>query len=82
MYYTAVIQLYNRVADNKKTSTLKVREVIKRIEADGWYLLPGKKTSHRQYKHTTKPGKVTVPGSLSDELNPKTLKSIWEQAGI
>ena len=59
-----------------------MRDVIKRIVADGWYLLPGKKTSHRQYKHPTKPGKVTVPGSESDELHPKTLKSVLEQAGL
>jgi len=61
---------------------VKVRDVIKRIEADGWRLLPGKRTSHRQYKHPVKPGKVTVPAHDSDELHPKTLKSIWEQAGI
>jgi len=40
---------------------MKVRDVIKLIEADGWYLIVTK-GSHRQYKHPTKPGRVTVAG--------------------
>ncbi|MEH1860628.1 MAG: type II toxin-antitoxin system HicA family toxin [Nostoc sp.] len=39
---------------------MKVREVIKRLEADGWYLARTK-GSHRQFKHPDKPGTVTVP---------------------
>jgi predicted RNA binding protein YcfA (HicA-like mRNA interferase family) len=35
----------------------------------------------RQYKHPTKPGRVTIPGHLSDEIHPGTLKSILPQAG-
>lgn len=38
---------------------MKVRDVIKLIEADGWYLVV-KKGSHRQYKHPKKPGRVTI----------------------
>jgi hypothetical protein len=38
--------------------------------------------SHRQYKHRTKPGKVTVAGHPSSDLPPKTLKSILRQAGL
>ncbi len=38
---------------------MKVREAIKAIEADGWYLA-AVKGDHRQYKHLTKPGRVTV----------------------
>jgi predicted RNA binding protein YcfA (HicA-like mRNA interferase family) len=53
------------------TTVIKVRKVIKLIEADGWYLLR-MRGSHRQYQHPIKPGKVTVPGGLSDELHPKT----------
>jgi predicted RNA binding protein YcfA (HicA-like mRNA interferase family) len=37
--------------------------------------------SHRQFKHARKPGKVTVAGRMSEELHPKTLKSIFRQAG-
>ena len=60
---------------------MKVREVIKQIEADGWYLV-ATKGSHRQYKHPTKPGRVTIAGHLSDEVAPGTLNSIYKQAQI
>jgi predicted RNA binding protein YcfA (HicA-like mRNA interferase family) len=38
---------------------VKVREVIKRIEADGWAQVR-QRGSHRQFKHPTKPGRVTA----------------------
>jgi predicted RNA binding protein YcfA (HicA-like mRNA interferase family) len=60
---------------------MKVKEVLKLIEADGWYLV-GTKGSHRQYKHPNKQGRVTVPGKLSDDLAPGTLNSIMKQAGL
>lgn len=60
---------------------MTVREVIKRLEADGWYL-DRQKGSHRQYKHPTKPGLVTVAGHPTATLAPKTLKSIHRQAGL
>ena len=60
---------------------MTVREVIKRIEADGWYLAR-QRSSHRQFKHPTKPGLVTVAGHPSVVLAPKTLKSILRQAGL
>ncbi|GMU24576.1 MAG: hypothetical protein AMXMBFR13_46500 [Phycisphaerae bacterium] len=59
----------------------KVREVIRLIEADGWYLV-SQAGSHRQYKHPTKRGRVTIAGAPSDTLNPKTLRSIGIQAQI
>lgn len=46
---------------------MKVRDVIRRIEADGWFLV-ATRGSHRQYKHPTKPGRVTVAGKPSDNL--------------
>jgi len=46
---------------------VKVKDVIKILEDDGWYLSKTK-GSHRQYKHSVKKGKVTVPGKLSDDL--------------
>jgi predicted RNA binding protein YcfA (HicA-like mRNA interferase family) len=60
---------------------MKVREVIKLIEGDGWYLARTR-GSHRQYKHTIKSGLVTVPGKLSDDLAPGTLNSILKQAQL
>jgi predicted RNA binding protein YcfA (HicA-like mRNA interferase family) len=60
---------------------MKVKEVIKLIEADGWYYVKTK-GSHHQYKHPTKTGRVTVPGKGSDDLHPKTLNSILTQAGL
>lgn len=58
----------------------KVREVIKMLMADGWYL-KNIQGSHRQFKHPTKKGKVTVNGKESDPLNQFLLNSIWKQAG-
>jgi predicted RNA binding protein YcfA (HicA-like mRNA interferase family) len=60
---------------------LKVGEVLKLLEADGWYLL-ATRGSHRQFKHPSKPGRVTVAGKLSDDLHPKTRASILRQAGL
>ena len=52
-----------------------------RIEADGWRHL-NTRGSHRQYKHPTKPSRVTVPGHPSDDVHPDTLKSVLTQAGL
>ena len=60
---------------------LKVREVIRMLEVDGWHLV-AIRGSHRQYKHQNKAGRVTVAGKLSDELAPGTLNSILKQAGL
>ncbi|HEU5347836.1 MAG TPA: type II toxin-antitoxin system HicA family toxin [Ktedonobacterales bacterium] len=37
---------------------------------------------HRQYKHPTKKGRVTIPGKLGDDLLPKTARSVFKQAQI
>ena len=55
-------------------------DVEKKLLADGWYQV-SQKGSHHQYKHPTKPGKVTVPEHGGD-LNMDTVKSIMRQAGI
>jgi predicted RNA binding protein YcfA (HicA-like mRNA interferase family) len=60
---------------------MKVNEVIKRLETDGWYLARSK-GSHRQFKHPDKPGTVTVSGKLSVDVPIGTLKSIWRQAQL
>jgi len=46
---------------------VKVRDVIRLVEQDGWYFV-GQRGSHRQYRHRSKPGKVTVAGKPSDEM--------------
>jgi predicted RNA binding protein YcfA (HicA-like mRNA interferase family) len=60
---------------------VKVPEIIKIIEADGWYLV-AIKGSHRQYKHRKKLGRVTIAGNTGHELPPGTLNSIFKQAGL
>ncbi|MBK9215385.1 MAG: type II toxin-antitoxin system HicA family toxin [Chloracidobacterium sp.] len=60
---------------------MKVRELIKLIEKDGW-VLARTRGSHRQYRHTVKPGTVTIAGHPSDEVHPKTERSILTQAGL
>jgi predicted RNA binding protein YcfA (HicA-like mRNA interferase family) len=60
---------------------LKVREVIKLIENDGWFLVR-MKGSHRQFHHSFKIGTVTIAGKQSLDLNPKTFKSIIKQANL
>lgn len=60
---------------------MKVRDAIRLIESDGWYLV-ATRGSHRQYKHPNKPGRVTVPGKMSDDLPPGTLGSVLKQAGL
>jgi predicted RNA binding protein YcfA (HicA-like mRNA interferase family) len=60
---------------------MKVREAIRLIEADGWFLV-ATRGSHRQYKHPTRPGRVTIAGKPSDDLAPGTLNSILKQAGL
>src|SRR5260370_21564866 len=46
---------------SRRRPFMKVREVIKLIEADGWRMVR-QRSSHRQYHHPTKPGTVTVAG--------------------
>jgi len=60
---------------------MKVKAAIDLLEADGWYL-HSTKGSHRQFKHPTKPGRVTVPGKLSADLPAGTVASIFRQAGL
>jgi predicted RNA binding protein YcfA (HicA-like mRNA interferase family) len=60
----------------------KVKEIIKIIEDDGWELKAHKGTSHRQFKHPTKQGKVTINGKFSDDLDHFLVGSILKQAGL
>ena len=60
---------------------MKIRDVIRLIQDDGWYVV-AIKGSHRQYKHSTKPGRVTIAGHPGDDLAPGTLNSVLKQAGL
>jgi predicted RNA binding protein YcfA (HicA-like mRNA interferase family) len=60
---------------------VKVREVIRLLEADGWRLVRTR-GGHRQFHHPTKPGTVTVSGKESSDVKLGTLNSIMRQAGL
>jgi len=60
---------------------VKVRDAIRLVEEDGWYLV-ATRGSHRQYKHPTKPGRVTIAGAPGHDLSPGTLNSVLKQAQI
>jgi predicted RNA binding protein YcfA (HicA-like mRNA interferase family) len=60
---------------------VKVRDVIATLQADGWQLVRTR-GSHRQFRHPTKPGTVTVAGKLGVDIPVGTLGSIWKQAGL
>ena len=60
---------------------MKVREVLRTLRNDGWHI-DRIRGNHRQLRHPTKPGTVTVAGHMNEDINPKTLKSIWRQAGL
>ena len=60
---------------------MKVRDVVRLIEQGGWFLV-ATRGSHWQYKHPTKPGRVTIPGKPSDDMAPGTLNSVLKQAQL
>ena len=59
---------------------MKVSEVLRRLRADGWMRVKSN-GGHRQFKHQTLPGRVTVSGKPSHTVPPGTPKSIFRQAG-
>lgn len=60
---------------------MKVREVIRLLAQEGWVLVVTR-GSHRQFKHPTKPGRVTVSGNLGDDMPKGTFASVRRQAGL
>jgi predicted RNA binding protein YcfA (HicA-like mRNA interferase family) len=58
-----------------------VREAIRMIEKDGWFLV-GARGQPPSVRHLTKPGRVTIPGKESADLSPATLSSSLKQAGM
>jgi predicted RNA binding protein YcfA (HicA-like mRNA interferase family) len=60
---------------------VKIRDVIKLIEKDGWFLVVTE-GSHRQFKHHKKTGRVTIAGHPGDDISHVTLNSILKQAHL
>jgi len=60
---------------------LKYREIVKRIEQDGWFWKRSS-GSHHIYKHPSKPGTVVVAYHGAKDLPEGTVKSILRQAGL
>ena len=60
---------------------MKVRDAIKLIEDDGWFLVRTR-GSHRHFKHPTKPGLVTIAGQSSVDIPKGTMNSILKQSGL
>lgn len=60
---------------------MKVRDLLRLLEQDGWYYVRTK-GSHHMYYHSSKPGLVVVPGAKNIELKTGTLNSILKQAGL
>ena len=68
-------------SDRFQGARMKVRDVLRLLRDDGWYLAR-QRGSHQQYKHPTKRGLVTVAGKPNDDLAPGTLNSILKQAEL
>jgi predicted RNA binding protein YcfA (HicA-like mRNA interferase family) len=60
---------------------VRVSELLRLLQQDGWHLV-ATRGSHRQFRHASKPGRITVPGKPSDDLAPGTQNSILKQAGL
>jgi predicted RNA binding protein YcfA (HicA-like mRNA interferase family) len=75
------LTVFDHATIGQYSSHMKVNEVLRMLDKDGWFLV-ATRGSHRQLKHPTKPGRVTVPGRPGDDLAPGTLNSILKQAGL
>ena len=60
---------------------MRIRDLIKLIEHDGW-VLSRTRGSHRQYRHPSKGGYVTIHFHTGQTIRPRTIESIIEQAGL
>ncbi len=73
--------VYFFLKDGREAVCVKVRDVIKRLEADGWYLARVR-GDHRHDKHPTKKGIVTVSGHPGKDMPVGTLLSVLKQAQL
>lgn len=60
---------------------LKTAAVLKALLDDGWQIV-AVRGSHRQLKHPTKPGKVTLNGKPSSDIYGRELDSVQRQSGL
>ena len=58
----------------------KVKDAVRLVEGD--WILVRTKGSHRQYRHASKLGTVTIAGRMSKDLAPGTWANIVKQAGL
>lgn len=65
---------------SNKAKVMRSREMIRKIEEDGWYRV-AVKGSHHPYKHSIKAGRVTIKPPDAD-LPRGTINSILKQAGL
>lgn len=63
-----------------KRSPMAPKEIVRKLKDDGWFIKRKGPGDHVQWAHPTKKGKVTVDMGVS-QFPPKTLKSIFDQAG-
>lgn len=70
---TIIVMLYNY--------SMKIKEILKQLEQNGWYQV-AQRGSHRQFKNDNIPGRVTVAGKPSDDIDKGTLNSILKQAKL
>lgn len=75
--------LDTRFTHHMKPTNLPImdsRDIIRALQAAGWQLV-ATKGSHHQFKHPSRPGRVTVPHPKRD-IPLGTLRSIEKQAGL
>jgi len=60
---------------------VKIRDIMEALKAAGWRQV-AQIGSHRQFKHPSRPGRVTVAGHPSLEMHPKTLRGLERQSGV
>ena len=60
---------------------MKVREVLIRLQQDGWYEVR-RRGSHRVMRHATKRGIVVVAGNPNADMKAGTLGQVLKQAGL
>jgi predicted RNA binding protein YcfA (HicA-like mRNA interferase family) len=64
----------------RKDHSAKTRDIIRRLENEGWTVDRNGPGDHVQYRHPTLPGRVTIDTG-SREQTTGTLRSIYRQAG-